>query len=107
MGKRRRIVRMTPDPLRDTLLAALPVRSLDLHGLTAGQAEPRLRNFLMTCGRTVPGQVVRVVTGKGKGSPGGPVLEPLVRQLLGGSLASYVDEFTAEGGGGSYLVRIK
>lgn len=107
MARKRRLAQMRPDPLPDTLLGSLPARTLDLHGITAAQAEPRLRDFLTTCTRVGRGQVVRVITGKGKGSPDGPVLEPLVRRLLAGSLAPYVAAYTAEPGGGSYLVRVK
>jgi DNA-nicking Smr family endonuclease len=51
--------------------------------------------------------VVRIVTGKGAGSAGKPVLLPLVRQWLETDLARYVDAVTAEPGGGSYLVRMR
>jgi hypothetical protein len=50
--------------------------------------------------------VVRIVTGKGIGSPGRPVLLPLVRRLLEGELARYVDALSLDTDGGSYLVRI-
>ena len=107
MARKRRLAKMTPDPVPHTLLSAYPVKELDLHGLTAAEAELRVRDFIITCVRTVSGQAVRIVTGKGKGSAGRPVLAPLVRKMLETSLAPYVSEFTAGVGGGSYLVRIK
>lgn len=98
---------MAADPIPGTLIGAYPVRELDLHGLTAAQAETRVRDFILTCARSMSGQVVRIVTGKGKRSAGRPVLEPMVRDLLAGGLAAYVAEFRLERGGGSYLLRIK
>lgn len=107
MARKRRLAEMTPGPVPDTLLAAHPVKTLDLHGLTAAQAEARVRDFIMTCTRSASGQVVRIVTGKGTRSAGQPVLAPLVLRMLERSLAPYVGEFTADVGGGSYLVRMK
>ena len=107
MARKRRLAHMAPDPLPDTLFGAHPVKTLDLHGSTAAQAEAKVRDFIMTCARSASGQVVRIVTGKGKGSAGRPVLEPLVGKLLATSLAPYVAEFRADVGGGSYVVRIK
>ena len=107
MRRKRRLADMAPDPLPNTLLGAHPVRELDLHGLTARDAEGRVRDFIMTSTRAASRQVVRIVTGKGKGSAGQPVLAPLVRQVLSGELSRYVAEFTADVGGGSYLVKIR
>lgn len=107
MARKRRLADMSGGPVPDTLLGAPAVKTLDLHGLTAAQAEPKVSDFIMTCARSVSGQVVRIVTGKGKGSAGRPVLEPLVGRLLERSLAPYVAQFRVDVGGGSYVVRIK
>ncbi len=59
-----------------------PQSQLDLHGLTAEEAEKKTRNYLLTQkknGRSV----VRIITGKGLHSPGpGGVLRDLVELLL-------------------------
>ena len=59
-----------------------PQSQLDLHGLTAAEAENKTRNYLLTQkknGRTV----VRIITGKGLHSPGpNGVLRDLVEQIL-------------------------
>lgn len=107
MARQRRLAEMTPDPLPNTLLGMPAARTLDLHGLSAAQAEPKVRDFILTCARAASGQVVRIVTGNGKGSDGQPVLGPLVGKLLEQSAAAYVAEFAVDVGGGSYLVRMK
>jgi DNA-nicking Smr family endonuclease len=54
-----------------------------------------------------PGKVVHVITGKGRGSIGQPVLKNLVRTLLGGPLNVYIREFAEDVDGGGYLVMLK
>jgi DNA-nicking Smr family endonuclease len=51
--------------------------------------------------------VIRIVTGKGLGSPGQPVLFPLVRRWLETGLAAQVAVVSVGADGGSYLVRMK
>lgn len=80
---------------------------LDLHGLTAVAAERRLEMFLDRAAVTVRGEVVRVITGRGAGSPGPPVLQGLVREALTGWLAHRVEEWAVDVGSGAYLVRVK
>ena len=43
---------------------------------------------------------------RGNRSDEGPVLKPLVRELLEGRLAPYVERYTVEQGGGAYLVQV-
>jgi DNA-nicking Smr family endonuclease len=106
MGRKRRLARVSGhEP--PTLLGAVPAREEDLHGLRADQAERRVRSLVMTATRSGPGQVVRIITGKGNRSEAGPVLLPLVRRLLETSLAGFVAEFTVDRDGGSLLVRLK
>ena len=61
---------------------AEPQSQLDLHGLTAEEAEKKTRNYLLTQkknGRSM----IRIITGKGLHSPGqGGVLRDLVEQIL-------------------------
>jgi DNA-nicking Smr family endonuclease len=84
-----------------------PRAKLDLHGRTAEEAERQVRDFILTCSRSDSGRVVRIVTGKGTGSTGKPVLLPLVRQWLESDLERYIAAVTVDVDGGSYLVRMK
>ena len=53
------------------------------------------------------GKVVHVITGKGKGSRGAPVLKNLVRGMLKGSLAPLVREWDLDDGEGGYRVLVR
>lgn len=89
----------------DSLLDARVVSQLDLHRLTGDEVERVVRNFLETQQERGPG-VVRIITGKGKNSPDGPVLLPRVRALLRGALARYVTDWRLGDDGGSFVVRV-
>jgi DNA-nicking Smr family endonuclease len=91
----------------DSLLDAPVVAQLDLHRLTADEVERLVRNFLETQQRRGPGAVVRIITGKGKNSPDGPVLLPKVRTLLKGPLARYVADWRLGDDGGSFVVKVR
>jgi DNA-nicking Smr family endonuclease len=56
--------------------------TLDLHGFAAAEAAPAVRTFVLRCGKRTPGALVHVITGRGRGSPAGPVLKTVVRSLL-------------------------
>ena len=58
----------------------------------------------MRCSRTRPGDVVRIITGRGNRSAGPAVLQPLVGRLLRGPLSRYVADERADVGGGAFLV---
>jgi DNA-nicking Smr family endonuclease len=58
-----------------------PQAKCDCHGLTAAEAETALHRFLAQAGRTAL-RTVRIITGKGLHSPGGPVLRDLVESEL-------------------------
>ena len=90
-----------------TLHTETVVDELDLHGSTAGEAERRLEMFLDRVAVTSPGEVVRVITGRGAGSPGQPVLQGVVRDALNGWLRDRVAEWAVDVGGGAYLVRVR
>ena len=91
----------------DSLLNAPVVARLDLHRLTADEVERLVRNFLETQQRRGAGAVVRIITGKGRNSPDGPVLLPKVRTLLKGALAKYVDDWRLGDDGGSFVVKVR
>ncbi|MEX2471235.1 MAG: Smr/MutS family protein [Gemmatimonadota bacterium] len=104
MGKRR--VSRPPGQGPRTLHVEIVVDELDLHGFTADAAERRLESFLDTHVVRSPGQVVRIITGRGTRSAGAPVLLDVVREGLTGWLAHRVDEWVVDVGGGAYLVRV-
>ena len=89
------------------LLSEMAVASLDLHGLTAAQAQRRLRDFITTHSDISAGQVVHVITGKGSGSEGPAVLWELVRDMLDDDANKQVDEYAGMLGGGGWVMRLK
>lgn len=90
-----------------TLHSAVVREELDLHGSTADEAERRLEMFFDRVARTSPGEVVRVITGRGVRSAGPPVLQGVVREALTGWLGDRVAEWAVDVGSGAYLVRVK
>jgi len=54
----------------DDVLGARVVTELDLHGRTQAEAERDVRSFIATAARAHSGSVVRIITGKGRNSPG-------------------------------------
>ena len=105
---RRRDAEVSPPELSGIalLLSQMPAATLDLHGLTAEQAERRLRSFLTTQARVSTGKVLHIITGKGTRSEGQPVLPGVVRRLLDGELADWVTEVAGLPGGGGVAVRV-
>ena len=92
-----------PDPLLD----ATPGATLDLHGDTALDAERRVADFLGTQARIRPGQVVHVVTGKGRGSGGRPVLPGVVRRVLSGDVGRFVAHWDKDLDEAGFMIRLK
>jgi DNA-nicking Smr family endonuclease len=105
MGRRRETRHSDSTPR--TLHSEIVADQVDLHGLTADEAELRLEMFLDRAAVRAPGQVVRVVTGRGAGSAGRPVLQEAVRAALTGWLQHRVADWAVDVGGGAYLVRVK
>jgi DNA-nicking Smr family endonuclease len=89
------------------LLSEHPVDKLDLHGLTADQAERRVIAFMERQIVTASGRVIHIITGKGTGSVGASVLPGLVRDLLDYDLADLVRERAGLPGGGGVAVRLR
>ncbi|MGD0484436.1 MAG: Smr/MutS family protein [Gemmatimonadales bacterium] len=94
------------DP-RDPLLDAPVHAALDLHGCTAAAARGLVRSFVESAARSAPGAVVHVITGKGRGSAGGPVLRGAVAALLRGELAPRVADWGRDVDEGGFLVRLR
>jgi DNA-nicking Smr family endonuclease len=106
MGRRRPRAAKPSGP-RDSLHFAVVLDERDLHHLTAEEAAVQLESFLLGWSRQRPGAVVRVITGRGNRSAGGPVLQPRVRELLTGRLAHLVEDYALESGAGAYRVRVR
>lgn len=108
-----RRVDVPPQTLRKLRHGAFPVDgTLDLHGLTASEAQPRLLAFLAQM-RTRREKCVLVVHGKGHGSPGGvSVLRGEIAAWLSqGGAREHVDAFasatTGDGGSGAVYVLLR
>jgi len=91
----------------DPLLDATPAATLDLHGDTALEAERRVRDFIRTHARIHGGRVLHVITGKGRGSAGRPVLPGAVRRVLSGDVARFVAEWDKDLDEAGFLIRLK
>lgn len=109
--RKRRVKEAAATPAEVTgvarLLSEMPVATLDLHGHTAAQVRPRIRDFLTTHSRVSAGRVVHVITGKGARSEGAAVLLDLVRDLLDDEAADQVAEYAGMVGGGGWVVRVR
>ncbi len=104
---RRRFTEPKPSGPIATLHGSPVDDKLDLHGETARSAEKKVTFFVERWCRRQPGAVLLIITGKGSGSSGGPVLQGHVRSLLDGPLAGSVDEWTTDVGGCAILVRVR
>ena len=108
MSRRRRKRNVRGNEARkDDFLDIEPFRTLDLHGLTRAKASARVTDFLATWQRKASGEVVHVITGKGLGSAGTPILRGFVEGMLRKQLAVYVSEWELDVDGGGYLIRLK
>ena len=91
----------------DPLLDARPRATLDLHGDTAADAERRVRDFILTNARVSSGEVLHVITGKGRRSSGSPVLPGVVRRVLSSdAVARYVSEWDRDLDEAGFLIRL-
>ena len=105
MARRDRVTPPGRDPF-DPLDGRID-HQLDLHTFTAVEARTRLRAYVEQTRRRSPGALVHVITGRGRNSPGAPVLKPLVRTLLRGELAPHVAAWGLDLGEGGYLIRLR
>ena len=95
---------------RDSYAQAPAIRlvaTLDLHGFRASEVSLALETFLTSWRRRDEGGVVHIITGKGQGSPGRPVLQPRVRRLLSEDYNERIDWFEQDDSGGGFLVKLK
>ena len=84
-----------------------PVATFDLHGQSVSEATVNAERFLRAQAKARPGEVVRVITGRGRAGGGAPI-RTRVRTLLGTLKQSgrVVRDYTLEHTDGSYLVRL-
>jgi len=64
-------------------------------------------DFLRTQARIRPGQVVHVITGKGRGSAGRPILPGAVRRVLSGDVGRFVAQWDKDLDEAGFLIRLK
>jgi len=89
---------------RDPLLDAKATGTLDLHGFGAAEARSALSLFVR--GRR-GGEILHVITGRGRGSAGAPVLRPLVSGMLKGELAPLVADWSRDATDGGFLLKLR
>jgi DNA-nicking Smr family endonuclease len=80
--------------------------TLDLHGFGAVEAKAAVADFLARARRRSPGGLVHVITGKGRGSQGRPVLRTAIRTMLRKE-ALPVAAWGEDLDGGGYLIRLE
>jgi DNA-nicking Smr family endonuclease len=80
----------------------------DLHGQTVLDAGTNAERFLRTQAKARPGEVVRLITGRGKSGGGAPI-RTKVRTLLRTMREDgrVVRDYVLEDGEGSFLVRLR
>jgi DNA-nicking Smr family endonuclease len=85
----------------------VPAATFDLHGQSVSEAAANAERFLRVQAKARPGQVVRLITGRGRAGGGAPV-RSRIRVLLGGLKQSgkVVRDYILEHTDGSYLVRL-
>lgn len=85
-----------------------PSATFDLHGQLVSEAAANTERFLRAQARARPGEVVRLITGRGKSGGGAPV-RTRVRTLLKGlrEQGAIVRDYVLEDSEGSFLVRLQ
>ena len=99
-----------PDPPKtrnpfDSLIGRVD-EELDLHGFSGVDAKVMLEGFLKAAQRRNPGGLLHLITGKGRGSAGRPVLKPIVRAALVAAPPTVVKEWGKDDSDGGFLVRL-
>ena len=89
---------------RDPLLDGRIADSLDLHGFAASEARAAIAALVR---RQRSGSIIHVITGKGKGSAGKPVLRSLVSGMLKGELAPLVADWALDATDGGFRIRVR
>src|SRR5262249_17229932 len=79
---------------------------LDLHGFSGIDAKGMIEGFLKAAQKRHPGGLLHIITGRGKGSPGRPVVKPVIRAALSAAPATVVKEWAKDQADGGFLVRL-
>src|SRR5687767_13755141 len=103
MAKRKPPAAEARDPFDP--LDGIVTDTIDLHGFRASEVKSAVVAFLRRAEQRTPNALVHVITGKGRGSPGRPVLKTAVRALLQ-SGAVPVHAWGEDLYGGGFLVRL-
>lgn len=100
--------RRSPREYRDPFDPFHPIAAtLDLHGMGAEEARRVAEGFLRTWSRRGEGLVVHIITGRGRGSAGRPVLPGVVRRLLTGECAPLVERWEKDVNAGGVVVKLR
>lgn len=86
------------DPLEGPVTAAL-----DLHGMNATEARAAVSGLVQRAPR---GALLHVITGKGRNSPGAPVLRNTVRALLRSGSLTRVKSWGLDDNEGGFMLRL-
>lgn len=80
--------------------------TLDLHGYTGAQARDRLATYLDAARCRQPGALLHIITGKGRHSPGLPVIKTVVRTFLAKAPHSLIAAWGRDLDDGGFVVRL-
>ena len=86
------------DPLDGPVTAAL-----DLHGMNVSQARSALTGLVQRAPR---GALLHVITGRGRNSPGAPVLRNTIRAMLRSGTMIRVKSWGVDDNEGGFLLRL-
>jgi DNA-nicking Smr family endonuclease len=81
--------------------------TMDLHGLRAAEARAWVTSTVDSLARHRPGALLHIITGRGRGSAGGPVLQRTIGTLLRSGQLRHVETWATDLDGGGYVVRLK
>ena len=80
--------------------------TLDLHGYSGVEVRVFLTTFLREAQRRHPGGLLHLITGRGRGSTGAPVVKPLVKGVLTGTPHGVAEAWGKDETDGGFLVRL-
>ena len=81
--------------------------TIDLHGLRSAEARAYVLSVIGSVYRKRPGSLVHIITGRGRGSAGAPVLKRAIGTLLRSGQVAHVAAWAADLDDGGYLVRLE
>lgn len=81
--------------------------TIDLHGFRREEARLRVIAVVTSAHRKQRGELIHIITGKGRHSPDGAVLKGAVKTVLKGDVAPMIKAFGPDLDDGGYLVRVR